>query len=206
MKIKVKQLYLLGIIIVFIVILALIYGVITGFFVTTSTPVNVSAENDPFVGPADAKVTIIEFSDYQCSACRAAEPVVEQIIQTYKDRVKFVYRDFPLSFHSYAEKAAEASECAHEQGKFWEYHGKLMSGALDEASLKQYAKDLGLNTEQFNSCLDSGKYYNEVQKDLQDGLSYGVDATPTFFINGIEIVGGQSFSVFQRVIESELLK
>ena len=101
--------------------------------------------------------------------------------------VKFVFRDFPLGFHTYAQKAAEASECADEQGKYWEYHNKLYeTQILDTTSLKQYAGDIGLNTFQFNSCLDSGEYTSEVQADYNDGSSVWVSGTPAFFINGIK--------------------
>lgn len=171
--------------------------------------VQVSADDDPVEGPNNAKVTIIEFSDFQCPFCgrfyqQTLPQIEEQYIKTGK--IKLVFRDFPLSFHQYAQKASEASECADEQGKFWEYHDKLFENqqALDVASLKQYAIDLGLDTEKFNSCLDNGEMTAEVQKDFQDGQSYGVSGTPTFFINGQKIVGAQPFSTFKRVIDAGL--
>src|SRR3989338_2499977 len=166
----------------------------------------VSADDDPFRGGKDAKITIVEFSDYQCPYCVRAESVVEQIMETYGNKVKFVYRDFPLPGHQFAQKAAEASECADDQGKFWEYHDLLFENqqSLATSNLKQYAKDLGLNTEQFNSCLDSGKYTQEVRKDLNDGASYSVEGTPAFFVNGKPVVGAQPFSVFKEIIEEEL--
>jgi protein-disulfide isomerase len=164
----------------------------------------VSADDDPFVGPEKAKATVIEFFDFQCPACRAVEPIVEQARKNYKDRVKFVARDLPITYHQFAQKAAEASECAHEQEKYWEYHDLLMNGSLDIASLKKYAKDLGLDTAQFNECLDSGKYYSETQKDYNDGVSYGVTGTPTFFVNGKKI-SVKSYADFQAAIESALI-
>lgn len=171
--------------------------------------IQVSPDDDPTKGSANAKVTMIEFSDFQCPFCarfwKDTLPLLEEeYIKTGK--LKFVYRDFPLDFHQFAKKAAEAAECANEQNKFWEYHDKLFENqqALDITSLKRYAQELGLDTAKFNECLDSGKYANEVQKDVQDGMAYGVSGTPTFFINGIEVVGAQPYSVFKRIIDQEL--
>lgn len=171
----------------------------------------VSADDDPSIGPENASVTIIEFSDFQCPFCTKAEPVISQILENYKGKVRFVYRDFPLSFHQYAQKAAEASECADEQGKFWKYHDTLFEKQSEWSSegvakLKEYAADLGLNAEQFNKCLDSGKYASEVQKDFTDGQEAGVSGTPAFFINGKALVGAQPFEAFQQIIEQELSK
>ena len=169
---------------------------------------NVSVDDDPSWGPADAPVTIVEFSDFQCPYCaRFVTQTLPQIKQTYEGKVRFVFRDFPLSqIHENAEKASEAAECANEQGKFWEYHDKLFSSqsALDVASLKSYASQLGLDTATFDQCLDSSKYAQEVQKDLQDGTSYGVDGTPAFFVNGLLVVGAQPFASFQEVIDAAL--
>lgn len=165
---------------------------------------------DPYVGSKDAKVTIVEFSDYQCPYCGMFEsntyPTLKsQYIDTGK--VKLVLKNFPLtSIHQNAQKAAEAGECANEQGKYWEYHAKLFANqqALDITSLKQYASDLNFDTTKFNSCLDTGKMTSAVQKDQTEGSTYGVSGTPTFYINGIELVGAQPFSAFQQVIDSEL--
>ncbi|MFH0836939.1 MAG: DsbA family protein [Candidatus Aenigmatarchaeota archaeon] len=169
---------------------------------------DVSADDDPYIGSENAKVIIVEFSDYQCPYCGKVEPAVKQIIQTYGDKIKFVYRDFPLSFHENSEKAAEASECADEQGKFWQYHDKLFENqnSLNVNNLKEYAKELGLNETKFNECLDSGKYAEEVKKDLQDGTKYGVSGTPAFFINGRLLSGAQPFSAFKQIIDEELAK
>ncbi len=178
-------------------------NIVTGSSVTTGVQ---DGGSDPFFGPEDAKVTIIVYSDFQCPYCTRAVPTVNQIKEKYGDRVKVVFKDFPLSSHQYAQKAAEAAQCAHEQGRFWEYHDTLFAnqGSLGIASLKQYASGLGLNTEQFNSCLDSGKYAAEVQKDFSDGRAAGVSGTPTFFINGKKLVGAQSFSAFESLIINEL--
>ncbi len=132
---------------------------------------------------------------------------MDQILETYEGRIKFVIRDFPLnSIHPYAQKASEATECADDQGKFWEYHDVLYANqnALDVDSLKGYAAELGLDTATFNDCLDSGKHQGEVEKDLQDGRSYGVTGTPAFFINGQLVSGAQPFNSFKAVIDAAL--
>jgi len=178
----------------------------------TPTPgiIEVSADDDPAIGPEDAPVLIVEFSDFQCSYCaRFATETLGQILDTYGDQVRFVYRDFPLtSIHPHAQKAAEATQCAHEQGKYWEYSDLLFQNqqALDVDSLKGYAQQLGLDTDVFNECLDSGQYASEIQKDLTEGQSYGVTGTPTFFINGRLLRGAKPFSAFQAMIEEELAK
>lgn len=176
-----------------------------------SSGLQVSVDDDPGKGSEDAPVTIVEFSEYQCPFCarffRETLPVIEKnYIRAGK--VRLVYRDFPLRGHQYAQKAAEAAECADEQGKFWDYHDRLFENqnALDTASLKQYARDLGLNAAEFNECLDSSKMASEVQGDVRDGEAYGVSGTPTFFINGTKVVGAQAYAVFQQVIERELKK
>ncbi|MEM4347151.1 MAG: DsbA family protein [Candidatus Altiarchaeota archaeon] len=174
--------------------------------------IQVSVDNDPVKGQKDAKVTIVEFSDFQCPFCaRFFQQTLPQIDRDYikTGKVKFVYRDFPLSFHQYAQKAAEAAECANEQGKFWQYHDILYGNQSDWSSggitkLKEYAKKLDLDTKKFDECLDSGKYFQEVQKDFSDGQSYGVSGTPTFFINGIKLVGAQPYETFKKIIEQEL--
>src|SRR3990170_3253719 len=163
--------------------------------------VNVSADDDPVRGDKKASVTIIEFGDYQCPYCEIFfSQVLPQIEKRYiqTGKVKFIYRDFPLSFHQYAGKAAEATECADEQGKFWDFHDKLYKNqnSLDLASLKIYAQQLGVDTTKFNACLDSGKMRAEVQKDVSDGGGYGVSGTPAFFINGVNVQGAKPFSEF----------
>ena len=168
----------------------------------------VSPDDDPAWGPVDAPVTIVEFADYQCPYCKQFfDQTLPQIKKTYEGRLRFVYRDFPLTaIHSNAEKAAEASECADDQGRFWDYHGLLWDNqqALDVASLKAYAGQIGLDTATFDDCLDSGKNAQEVQKDYSDGVSYGVTGTPTFFINGVELLGTLPFSGFQTIIDGLL--
>ncbi|MGQ9601145.1 MAG: DsbA family protein [Candidatus Bipolaricaulia bacterium] len=176
----------------------------------------VSTDDDPALGRADAPVVIVEFSDFQCPYCaRFAQQTFPQLKQEYIDtgKVRLVYRDFPLSFHKNAAPAAEAAQCAYEQGRFWEMHDRIFagqgewSGSAGTAASQLfvgYAEALGLDKERFRECLSSGRYREEVQEDFRDGTSYGVTGTPTFFINGIKLVGAQPFSSFQQVIEAEL--
>jgi protein-disulfide isomerase len=147
----------------------------------------VSTDDDPSRGDASAPVTVIEFTDFQCPACGAIHPVLDELLKSYGARVRFVVRDFPLDQHAQARKAAEAANAANAQGKFFEYAAVLFKNqaALDVASLKKYAADLGLDQARFNAALDGGTYAAEVQKDMADGQEYGVDSTPTIFINGV---------------------
>ena len=182
---------------------------------TEPSRVQVSADGDPQIGDDNAKVTIIEFSDFQCPYCgRFYEQSEKQIITDYVDtgKVKFVYRDFPLdSIHPNARPAANAAECVNEQGKFWEFHDKLFSNqdALSTDNYKKWASELGLDMTRFNSCLNSSKYDSEITKDFQDGAAAGVQGTPTIYIGSpekgyIQIVGAQPYSVVKQAIEQEL--
>lgn len=150
---------------------------------------NVSVDDDPARGEANAPVTIVEFTDFQCPACAAMHPVLEEVLKSYGNKVRFVVRDFPLDQHENARKAAEAANAAHVQGKFFEYAALLFKNqkALDVPSLKKYATDLGLNRARFDAELDRGVYAAEIKKDLDDGEIYGVGSTPTIFINGIQL-------------------
>ncbi len=147
---------------------------------------DIPVDDQPVKGNATAKVTIVEFTDFQCPACAQAQPVVERLAQEYGDRVKLVVRDFPLRQHANAFRAAEAAEAAREQGKYWEYVTILFGNqsALDVPQLKEYATRLKLDRQKFDGALDSGKYADAVRRDLQDGDKFGVNATPTLFING----------------------
>jgi len=166
-------------------------------------------ENDnPSIGPQDAPITLIEFSDYQCPYCqRWHDEVFTRLLEDYPDQVRIVFRDFPLtSIHPEAAPAAEAANCANEQGVFWEFHNKLFGGeyALGQQAYSQYAADLGMDTQSFEECVSSGRYSDEVQADFQFAAKMGVQSTPTFFLNGIPLVGAQPYEVFQQVIEMEL--
>jgi protein-disulfide isomerase len=150
---------------------------------------NISVDDDPARGSVNAPVTIVEFTDFQCPACAAMHPVLEEVLKSYGDKVRFVVRDFPLNQHENARKAAEAADAANEQGKFFEYIAILFKNqkALDVASLKKYASDLGLNRVKFDAALDRGAYAAEVKHDVEDGEMYGVGSTPTIFINGVQL-------------------
>jgi len=179
----------------------------------TKTNVNMISliDDDAVLGNPNAKVTIVEFSDYECPYCKAFDlGTYKKLKQKYIDTglVKFVYRDFPFTFHKYAQKSAEAAECAGEQDKYYEMHDKLfilgVEGGINE--YKKYAEDLGLNSSEFNECLDSGKMAVETNKDMLDGQLAGVTGTPAFFINGVNIVGNQPISEFEKIIDNELKK
>lgn len=150
---------------------------------------NVSVDDDPARGNVNAPVTIVEFTDFQCPACAAMHPVIEEVLKSYGDKVRFVVRDFPLNQHENARKAAEAANAANEQGKFFEYIALLFQRqkALDVASLKKYAGELGLNQARFDAALDRGIYAAEVDHDVEDGELYGVSSTPTIFVNGVQL-------------------
>jgi protein-disulfide isomerase len=168
----------------------------------------VETDGDPQLGPDNAKVTIVEFSDFQCPFCRQfRDNTFDALIDKYGDDIRIVYRDYPLSsLHPEAQKAAEAAECANEQGKFWEMHD-LLYEKQDQLSADLYpdlADQLGLDTQQFEECLTSGQYADEVSADLQAGTSYGVSGTPTFFVNGWILVGAQPTSQFETLIDQEL--
>jgi protein-disulfide isomerase len=167
--------------------------------------IEVSVDGRPSRGPTDAKVTIVEFTDYECSYCaRYHQETFRPLIAEYEDRVKYVIRNFPLvPIHPHAAKAAEAAECAREQGRFWEYHGLLFDrqAALDEESLTRYAAELGLDESGFAACLLSGRNAEVVRADLEDGVSYGVAGTPTFFVNGRKLEGLQPLTAMKRIID-----
>lgn len=157
-------------------------------------------------GNAKAPVMLVEFSDYQCPYCRQIEPIVKNLIAKYGDKISLSYRDFPLTaIHTNAMIAAEASRCALEQGKFWEYHDQLFtSSSLERNSLVDYARNLKLDDKQFESCLTTEKYKADIEKDEAEGRSAGVNGTPGFFINGVFINGAKPESEFTKVIDDEL--
>jgi protein-disulfide isomerase len=167
---------------------------------------NVAAAKGAAKGPATAPIQIIEFSDFQCPYCQRAYPAIEQVLKTYGDRIHFVYRHYPLPNHPNAQPAAEASECAAEQGKFWAYHDKLFANPsrLSLADLKQHAADLGLDGPTFDACVDTRKYKAQVEADAKAGQEAGVNGTPAFFINGRILSGAQPFEAFKRIIDDEL--
>ncbi len=161
----------------------------------------------PSLGPDDAPITIVEFSDFQCPFCRRFhDETYQALLDAYPDQIRFVYRNLPLtSIHPEAMPAAIASLCANDQNAYWDYHGRLFSSeTLGEETYIQYATVLGLNVEEFSACLSSGKYDDFIQEDMDFALNLGVQSTPTFFINGLAIVGAQPLSNFQQLIDKEL--
>jgi len=170
--------------------------------------VSVASAGHPSSGAASAPVTIIEFSDFQCPFCRAAESTLKQVRQKYGDQVKLVYMDFPLGFHQHAMDAARAARCAADQDKFWQFHDALFldQKKLDSDNLKQTAAKIGLDGDKFNTCFTSDKHDAGIRKDVAEGNSLGVTGTPTFFINGRELAGAQPPPKFDEVIDEELAR
>jgi protein-disulfide isomerase len=168
--------------------------------------VDVATAGSPSRGPEDAPVTIVEFSEFQCPFCRRVLPAVRQIEERYRGRVRLVFRHFPLARHKDAPRAAEAAECARDQGRFWEMHDRLFANAerLGVADLKGHARAIGLDGAGFDACLDSGRHEQRWRRDLADAESYGASGTPMFFINGRLVSGAQPYAAFARVIDEEL--
>ena len=183
----------------------------------SAVKVEVSADDDPVLGSANAKVTVIEFSDFQCPYCRKLwRETLPLLKRDYIDKglAKLVYRDFPLpQIHPSAEIAAEAGECAHEQGKFWEMHDKIFAEqdkqgentvTFSQNDLKKWAGEIGIDISSFNACLVSGKYREEIAKDEQAGIAAGVGGTPGTFVNGKLINGAQLYEIFKQAIDEAL--
>jgi protein-disulfide isomerase len=173
----------------------------------TGTRVTIDVGNAPSQGPASAPVTVVEFGDFECPYCGQEEPVVTQMLSDYAGRIRFVFEEFPLSsLHPYAELAAEAALAANAQGKFWPFHDTLYAhqSALARSDLDGYASTLGLDMTTFDAALDDGTYAGAVAADVKLGTGVGVNATPTFFVNGIAVVGAVPYSELQSVIDQEL--
>jgi len=165
------------------------------------------SKNEPHQGDISAKVRIIEFGDFECPYCEQSFSIVREILQKYQGKIYFAFRDFPLTdLHDYALRSAEAADCAFEQGKFWEMHDKLFinQANLEDANLQSYAKSIGLKMPQFNSCFNGHESLSEINQDLDDGIGFGVKATPTFFINGYKIEGVVPKDLFMRLIDKAL--
>jgi protein-disulfide isomerase len=166
----------------------------------------VSVTGSASKGPSAAPIELIEFSDFQCPYCLRAYPTINQVLSTYGDKIRFVYRHYPLPSHPNARPAAEASQCAAEQGQFWQYYEKLFADQtrLSDDGLKQSAAALGMDATRFNACFDSHKYKDRVETDIREGNDAGVSGTPAFFINGRMLTGAQPFEAFKRIIDEEL--
>jgi protein-disulfide isomerase len=170
---------------------------------------DVSVDGAPFKGSATAPVTIVEFSDFHCPFCKRVLPTLSQLESQYGDKVKLVFRDYPIdNLHPAARKAHEAARCANEQGKFWAYHDALFANApkASPEQLKTYAQEVGLDVPAFEQCFNSGTYQAAVQKDVEEGTRVGVTGTPAFFINGRLVSGAQLLEKFVRVVEEELVR
>jgi protein-disulfide isomerase len=167
--------------------------------------VEVGLGSRPPRGNAKAAVTIVEFSDYECPFCKRAEPTVAEVVKIYGDKIKLAYRDFPLPFHPNARPASEAAHCAAEQGKFWEYHEKLMAATdLSSANLQKLADEVKLDRKKFDACVADDRFQAKIDEDIKAGEAAGVNGTPAFFINGRMMDGAQPLEKFKEVIDEEL--
>jgi protein-disulfide isomerase len=166
---------------------------------------DIDLDDDPALGPVDAPITIVEFSDFNCPYCRRFHTeTFPSLLAAYPDQIHFVYRDFPVVG---GFEAAQAAECANLQGDFWPFHDLLLSGnqpALNSDAYSAYADDLGLDVQALLDCVESGQFTAEVEADARYASGLGVTGTPTFFINGIPLVGAQPLQAFQQIIDREL--
>ena len=201
--------------IVLIILMLLFVSLLDTFFPIPQTPLaqdgtrlglNSQQLTEQFF--SDAPVTIVEFSDFQCPYCASQQPILKKIKRAYGDQVNILYKHIPLPIHPFAQRAAEASECARDQDKFWEYHDRLFDqqDSISEMLFPQLAQQLGLSVSQFNQCLSSGAKKNVVQTDLAEAQSLMISGTPTFFINGQRFVGVQSYEELQQIIDQALAK
>jgi protein-disulfide isomerase len=173
---------------------------------TEQTRFDVPVDDDPSLGPEDAPIVIVEFSDFSCGYCRKwYQETLMVLMNIYPDQIHFVYRDYPI-LSAESQSAAEAAQCAYEQGAFWEYHDALFSReeTLSDETYLLFARDLDLDTEDFQECLESERYKEEVEADARFAAGLGISGTPTFFINGIPLVGAQPIETFVAVIDDEL--
>jgi protein-disulfide isomerase len=177
---------------------------------TSARRYDVSVDDDPSLGPKDAPITIIMFSDYQCGYCQKWYlEVFKPLLENYPGKIRFVYRDFPLStIHPSATTTAEAADCAGDQNKYWDFFNAVFTGTeqLNDQSIQTYATAIQLDMGSFNQCLSSRKYKSEVEADFSYAAALGVQSTPTFFVNGLAVIGAQPYQVFSSLIEQELDK
>jgi protein-disulfide isomerase len=166
---------------------------------------DIATDDQPVKGNQSAPATIVEFTDYQCPSCASMQPIIDRLLKEFGDKARLVARDFPLRQHAYAIKAAEAAEAAREQGKYWEYTALLYGNqtALSIEDLKKYASQLGLDRQMFDQALDSGKFADRVQRDMEDGLKVGVNSTPAFYINGKQ-VPSNTYEALKQALEAAL--
>ncbi len=150
----------------------------------SQTAVSIDIGDSPVWGNKNANVTLIEFADYECPACRSAFSPLKMVLPQYRDKIRFVFKHFPLQYHKNAYQASQAALCAEKQGKFWEYHTKLFTGTLEQKDLESYAVDVRLNRNEFNECMSRNEFNAKIENDMNMGTSAGVEGTPTLFLNG----------------------
>ena len=169
--------------------------------------VDVAAGDAPSKGPTDAPIQIVEFSDFECPFCQRVTPTLDRVVAEYGDKVRLAFRQYPLdNIHANARKAAEAALCAHEQGEFWKMHDVMFSEQkeLGVEALRDKASRIGLDSEKFNECLDSGRYAEQVEEDFRAGVLAGVSGTPAIFVNGRPLSGAVPFEQMAEVIDEEI--
>jgi protein-disulfide isomerase len=170
----------------------------------------VNVEGLPSKGPANAPITILEISDFECPFCTRGWATMDQILQAYPGKIRLTFRNFPLQFHQNARPAAEAALSAGDQGKFWEMYDKIFSSQasnrVDRQNLINYAKELKLDMKKFTKCLDEQCHREQIDRDIQESMKLGVNGTPCFFINGKRLVGAQPYEIFKQMIDEELAK
>jgi protein-disulfide isomerase len=173
---------------------------------TPEVVAKIAAADAPAFGAPDAKVTIVEFSDFQCPFCSRAAEVTTKVKEKYGDKVRFVFRQFPLSFHQQAHGAAEAALAANAQGKFWQFHDKVFANqsALERPALEGYAKEIGLDVAKFKKALDDKTFAAAVDADMKLGEEVAVDGTPTMFLNGARIPNPTDFDAISKQIDAAL--
>jgi protein-disulfide isomerase len=182
---------------------------VTGVTKPESVRINVDTSNAPSKGTANAPITIVEFADFQCPFCATAEPVIEEVLKKYKGKVRLVFKNFPLAqMHPEAIPSALAAECAAKQDKYWLMHGALFDNhkKLNEQLYVQLAQKFGLNLEEFNKCRKDKAMLDKIYADIEYGQSLGINATPAFYVNGIQLMGAVPKSDFEKIINSELAK
>jgi len=180
-----------------------------GANVDLNTKYGVATDDDPSLGPKDAPVSIVEFSDFECPFCQQSYPIIRSLVTEFSGQIRYIYRDFPLQdIHPDAHLAARAGYCANKQDKFWPLHDKLFQNqdALSQKNILTYANQIGLNIAALNACLDSPEAKDEVDADIKDGLEAGVQGTPTWFINGARAAGVIPESAFRKIIEDIINK
>jgi len=165
-------------------------------------------DDDPSKGPKSAPILLVEFSEFQCPFCKRTRPTLDKILNKYGSKVRYIFRDFPLSFHKQAKSAANAANCAQEQGKYWEFFEQLWKsqGKHSNEKLIEIGQGIGLSMSPFKACVESEKYFSEIDKDQKAGSEMGVTGTPAYFVNGVFLSGAQPYERFEEIIEEELAK